>query len=81
MANRKRTNSQIMLNKTRWNHFKICGQHFQQLFRHIVAGSFIGGGNRMTLIKPPTCRKSVTNLITQCCTPLPDRDTNSQHQW
>ena len=25
--------------------------------------SFIGGGNRSTRRKPPTCRKSVTNLI------------------
>ena len=25
---------------------------------------FIGGGNRR---KPPTCRKSLTNFITQCC--------------
>jgi len=22
-----------------------------------------------------------TNFITQCCTPHPDRDLNSQHQW
>ena len=26
--------------------------------------SFIGGGNRSTRRKPPTCRKSLTNLIT-----------------
>jgi len=26
--------------------------------------NFIGGGNRSTRRKPPTCRKSLTNLIT-----------------
>jgi len=29
-----------------------------------VAVSFIGGGNRNTRRKPPTCRKSPTNFIT-----------------
>ena len=48
---------------------------------YIVAVSFIGGGNRRTQRKSPTCRKSLTNLITWCCTPCPDRDSNSQHQW
>jgi hypothetical protein len=38
--------------------------YFQQYFSYIVAISFIGGGNRMTRTKPPTCRKSLTNLIT-----------------
>jgi hypothetical protein len=28
-----------------------------------------------------TCRKSLTNFITKCCIPRPDRDSNSQHQW
>jgi hypothetical protein len=37
--------------------------YFQQYFSHIVAISFIGGGNRSTQRKPPTCRKSLTNLI------------------
>jgi len=55
--------------------------HFQQYFRYIVAVSFIGGGNWRTGIKPPTCRKSLTNFITQYCTPRPDRDSNSQLQW
>ena len=36
--------------------------HFQQYFSYIVAVSFIGGGNRRTQKKPPTCRKSLTNL-------------------
>jgi hypothetical protein len=30
--------------------------------------SFIGGGNRSTQRKPPTCLKSLTNLITLYCT-------------
>jgi len=51
--------------------------NFQQYFSYI---SFIGGGNRRTRRKPPTCRKSLTNVITYCCTPRPDRDSNSQHQ-
>jgi len=29
-----------------------------------VVVSFIGGGNRSTQRKPPTCRKSLTNFIT-----------------
>jgi len=32
-----------------------------------VAVSFIGGGNRSALRKPPTCRKSLTNFYTWCC--------------
>ena len=48
---------------------KDCGvlRHFQQYFSYIVVVSFIGGGNRSIRRKPPTCRKSLTNLITQCC--------------
>ena len=34
---------------------------------YIVMVSFIGGGNRGTRRKPPTCRKSLTNFITWCC--------------
>jgi hypothetical protein len=26
-------------------------------------------------------RKSLTNFLTQCCAPRPDRHSNSQHQW
>ena len=33
-------------------------RHFQQNFSYIVAGSFIGRGNRMTRRKPPTRRKA-----------------------
>ena len=36
-------------------------------FRYFMAVSFIGGGNRSTLRKPPTCHKSLTDFITQCC--------------
>ena len=39
-------------------------RHSQQNFSFIVAVSFIGGGNRSTRRKPPTCRKSLTNFIT-----------------
>jgi hypothetical protein len=37
------------------------------IFSYIVTVSFIGGGNPRTWRKPPTCRKSMTNFITQCC--------------
>ena len=33
----------------------------QQYFSNITVVSFIGGGNRSTRRKPPTCRKSLTN--------------------
>jgi hypothetical protein len=33
-------------------------RHFQQYFSYIVAVSFIGGGNRSTRGKPPTCCKN-----------------------
>jgi len=29
----------------------------------------------------PPVRKSLTNFITSCCTPHPDRDSNSRYQW
>jgi hypothetical protein len=38
-------------------------RHFQQYFSYIVTVSFIGGGNRSTRRKSPTCRKSPTNFI------------------
>jgi len=43
-------------------------RHFQHYFSYIyiVAVSFIGGGNRSTRRKPPTCRKSLANFITYC---------------
>jgi hypothetical protein len=43
----------------------IIGTRFvEQYFSYIVAVSFIGGGNQNTRRIPPTCRKSLTNLIT-----------------
>ena len=39
-------------------------RHFQQYFSYIVPFSFIGGGNRSTWRKQPTCHKSLTNFIT-----------------
>ena len=39
---------------------------FQQYFSYIVVVNFIGGGKRSTWRKPPTCCKSLTNLI-NCC--------------
>jgi len=42
----------------------IVFNHFQQYSNYIVAVSFIGGGNRSTRRKAPTCRKSMTNFIT-----------------
>jgi hypothetical protein len=44
--------------------FMVFRCPFQQYFSYIVAVSFIGGGSRRTLRKPPTCRKSLTNSIT-----------------
>jgi len=34
-------------------------RRFQQYFSYIAAVNFIGGGNRTTRRKPPTCRKSL----------------------
>jgi hypothetical protein len=50
--------------------------HFQQYFSNIVVVSFIGGGNRNTRRKPPTCHKSLTNVVSS--TPRHERDSNSQ---
>ena len=36
-------------------------------FNYIMVVSFIGAGNWSTQRKPLTCRKSLTNFITQCC--------------
>ena len=69
-------------------HIIYC--HFQQNFSYIVAVSFIGGGNRSTQWKPPTCRKSLTNFITDklyhwhnalLSTPPHERSSNSQLKW
>ena len=37
-------------------------RHFQQYFSYIIAFSYIGGGNRSTRRKLPTCRTSLTNF-------------------
>jgi len=42
-----------------------------------VAVSFIGGGNRSTRRKTPTCRKSLTNFNVESCTPRHERGSNS----
>jgi len=39
--------------------------HFKQYFSYFAAVGVIGGGNRSTQRKPTTCRKTLTNLITQ----------------
>ena len=51
-----------------------------------MAVSFIGGGNGSTRRKSQTCRKLLTNFITQCCIEyispwLHERYSNSQLQW
>ena len=67
-----------MLNSKKWqtacervSNFQVyhggwlyCFTILQQYSSYIVAVSFIGGGNRSTRGKPPTCRKSLTNFIT-----------------
>ena len=37
---------------------------FNATFGYIMAVCFIGGGNRSTRRKPPTCCKSLTKVIT-----------------
>ena len=45
----------------------VFSKEFQQYFSYIMTISFIGGGNQSTQRKPPTCHKSLTHFITQCC--------------
>ena len=47
-----------------WLVWFIVLMPLSQYFSYIVAVRFIGGGNRSTLRKPLTCRKSLTNFIT-----------------
>jgi hypothetical protein len=47
-------------------------------FNYIVAVIFIDVGIRSTHRKPPTYRKSMTNVITYSCNEYPSRDSNSQ---
>ena len=51
-----------------------------QYFSYIVAVSFIGGVNRSTRRKPLTCRKSLTNFITQCCIKYTSSEWDSNSQ-
>jgi hypothetical protein len=39
----------------------VFDKYIQQYFNNIVALSFIGGGNRSTRRKPPTCPMTLTN--------------------
>jgi len=41
-----------------------CFTPLSTIFQLYRGGQFIGGGNRGTRRKPPTCRKSPTNYIT-----------------
>jgi hypothetical protein len=56
-----------------WIYNYLCNQcvallkFFQQYFHYIVTVSFIVAGNRRIWWKPPTCRKSLTNIFTYCC--------------
>jgi hypothetical protein len=44
--------------------FMVFNATFNNYFSYIMTVSFIGGGNRSTRRKPPTCRKSLTNFFT-----------------
>jgi hypothetical protein len=46
-----------------YHHYGVY-RHFQKYFSYIEEVSFVGGGNRSALRKPPTSRKSVANFIT-----------------
>ena len=50
---------------------------------YIVAVSFIGGGNRSTWWKPPTCHKLLTNSSHNVVlsTPRHEQGSNSQFKW
>jgi hypothetical protein len=41
-----------------------CRDHIFFNFKNIYIYNYIGGGNRSTWRKPPTCHKSLTNFIT-----------------
>ena len=46
-------------------------RHFQQYFSYIVSVSFIGEGNQRNRRKPPTGRKSLTNVMTYVLSSTP----------
>jgi len=48
----------------RWVRVIVFNSTFNNIFSHIVAISFIDGGNQRTCRKPLTLGKSLTNFIT-----------------
>ena len=50
-----------------WENHRSVASHFQQYFSYIVAVSFIGGGNRSNLRKPPICRKPLSTIFQLYC--------------
>ena len=67
MSKRKRTNNDVGVDVRKDMGFELelwCLTPLSQYFSYIVAVSFIGGGNRNTWSKLPTCCKSLTNFIT-----------------
>ena len=46
-----------------------CLTPLSTIFQLYLGGRFIGGGNRSTRKKPPTCRRSLTKFITLSSTP------------
>jgi len=57
MFSRKSSKITKILKKVRFGLGFYCLTHFQQYFSYIIAVSFIGGGNRNTQRKQPTCCK------------------------
>ena len=53
-------------------------RHLQQYFSHIVVASFSGGGNRSIRRKPPTFRKSLTNLYVTTLSMIGTNNTPSK---
>jgi hypothetical protein len=47
-----------------WGGVLLLNVTLNNFHSYIVVVSFIGGGNRSTWRKPPTCRKTLTKLIT-----------------
>jgi hypothetical protein len=60
-VNHRRTYN-TMAKEEKHNNVSSGLQNTRIIKQHIF--SFIGGGNRNTQRKPPTCRRSLTNFIT-----------------